>query len=214
MTLEQKLDHYRLNKDEFEPQFVEPQQHQAILDCLKRLNRAFHLRRFSQAKKATPGHNEAIGIIEQFRVNTQHVRNAGYQSQMKSAYAELFSPLDSEFERTFGVCATSLIRFFEQINIISNRRLNDYLHDLKPALTAESPQGSAERFADSFIFSDAARSQFFEFVDGSQMAHEELKQHLMWQTYLSLHQTQLWDIDDLCLLIEAERNSVRDIIRH
>ena len=90
----------RKEVSEFQPEFVHPDTVTEVLDTIKKLSSANSIRRLGQLDlEDSEGDHHSKMIVEQFRIDTQNVRNAGYLQQMTRVYCDLLQPLDEIFEQ-------------------------------------------------------------------------------------------------------------------
>jgi hypothetical protein len=141
------LQHYL---SEYDQRPAKSDELQTIGDLIRKSAEAFSVKRLTALDMSlAQEERNRLRIVEDFRLNTQVLRNWGHPEQVVAIVKRLFAPLDDEYEKCVGLRATSLIEMCQLIIQIAEDRITDHLSEAYAEYAASFPVVATG--ADSFL---------------------------------------------------------------
>lgn len=139
---------------------IKPQQIKELCDILFDLSRAFMFKRIGKLTDVSSREElNRLFILDVVRSHTLAVRNWAYEDQMIRITKELFSPIEEEFKKEFGLGISNTIDMLLRIIRISEKRLNEHRKTLRQVLREKQFSSMLNKFFGIFATGDDLSEQ-------------------------------------------------------
>jgi hypothetical protein len=163
-----------------------PQDLQPIIEDLRSLADAFHQRRFLlSAEEKSPQERVVLSFQEQMRLQTQFVRNWGYESDVRRISRELYGALDVQFHQAHGFSASELLSVAEVLESTLGERIDARFQLLRRILRQKSVRQMVRLYHRDYPDAVGDPGEFIEKV-GAKSPITEIRQILLSHADLSL----------------------------
>jgi hypothetical protein len=115
-----------------------PEDMPRIHDAVKDLGRSFTLKRFASHQERDEGFYNSLNL-ELMRSHTQGIRHWGTRKQVTTILRGVLAPLDAGFEKVYGISATGLVQFMENLGDKVGDRLTSHVKRFGPVINQRTP---------------------------------------------------------------------------